>query len=72
MLFGTWSQAHAYDPSDYMETNLHDFYVQEECAAARRANNLNFYVKRTVHTQDFGAKVNLTYHNGAHVADILK
>ena len=20
MLFGTWSQAHAYDPSDYMET----------------------------------------------------
>ena len=22
MLFGTWSQAHAYDPSDYMETTL--------------------------------------------------
>ena len=22
MLFGTWSQAHAYDPSDYMETKL--------------------------------------------------
>ena len=22
MLFGTWSQAHAYDPSDYMETRL--------------------------------------------------
>ena len=21
-LFGTWSQAHAYDPSDYMETRL--------------------------------------------------
>ena len=23
MLFGTWSQAHAYDPSDYMETRLY-------------------------------------------------
>ena len=22
MLFGTWSQVHAYDPSDYMETRL--------------------------------------------------
>ena len=22
MLFGTWSQAHAYDPSDYMATGL--------------------------------------------------
>ena len=22
MLFGTWSHAHAYDPSDYMETRL--------------------------------------------------
>ena len=22
MLFGTWSQAHAYNPSDYMETRL--------------------------------------------------
>ena len=22
MLFGTWSQARAYDPSDYMETRL--------------------------------------------------
>ena len=21
MLFGTWSQAHAYDPSDYMESS---------------------------------------------------
>ena len=31
----------------------------------------NFYVKRTVHRQDFGAKFNLTYHNGAPVADIL-
>ena len=32
----------------------------------------NFYVKRTVHRQDFDAKFNLTYHNGAPVADILK
>ena len=31
----------------------------------------NFYVKRTVHRQDFGAKFNLTYHNGTPVADIL-
>ena len=23
MLSGTWSQAHAYDPSDYMETRLY-------------------------------------------------
>ena len=22
MLFGTWSQAHAYDPSDYVEARL--------------------------------------------------
>ena len=22
MLFGTWSEAHAHDPSDYMETRL--------------------------------------------------
>ena len=32
----------------------------------------NFYVKRTVHRQDFGAKFRLTYHNGASVEDILK
>ena len=32
----------------------------------------NFYVKKTVRRQDFGAKFNLTYHNGAPVADILK
>ena len=32
----------------------------------------NFYVKRTVSRQDFGAKFNLTYHNGAPVADILE
>ena len=24
MLFGTWLQAHAYDPSDYMETRLNN------------------------------------------------
>ena len=32
----------------------------------------NFYVKRIVDRQTFGAKFNLTYHNGAPVADILK
>ena len=30
----------------------------------------NFYVKRTVCRQDFDAKFNLTYHNGAPVVDI--
>ena len=32
----------------------------------------NFYVKRTVRRQHFGAKFNLTYHNGAPVLDILR
>ena len=32
----------------------------------------NFYVTRTVRRQDFGAKFNLTFYNGAPVADILK
>ena len=32
----------------------------------------NLYVKRTVHRQNFGTKLNLTNHNGAPVADILK
>ena len=39
---------------------------------SRLRRHLNFYVKRTVYGQDFGAKFNLTYHNGAPVADILK
>ena len=29
-------------------------------------------LKGTVHRQDFGAKFNLTYHNGAPISDILK
>ena len=29
MLFGTWSQAHAYDPSDYMETRLHCSFADQ-------------------------------------------
>ena len=32
----------------------------------------NFYVKMTVRRQDFGAKFNLIYHNGALVAAFLK
>ena len=32
----------------------------------------NFYVKNTVRRQDFGAKFDLTCHNGAPVADIPK
>ena len=34
-----------------------------------RLKLFNFYVKRTVRRQDFGAKFNLKYHNGAPVAD---
>ena len=29
MLFRTWSQAHAYDPSDYIETRLELYLVNE-------------------------------------------
>ena len=29
MLFGTWSQAYAYDPSDYMETRLYEIRYSE-------------------------------------------
>ena len=29
-------------------------------------------LKRTMHMQDIGAEFNITYHNGAAVADILK
>ena len=29
MLFGTWSQAHAYDPSDYIEIRLELYLVNE-------------------------------------------
>ena len=29
MLFGTWSQAHAYDPSDYIETRLKTQSMQQ-------------------------------------------
>ena len=29
MLFGTWSQARAYDPSDYIETRLELYLVNE-------------------------------------------
>ena len=32
----------------------------------------NFHVKRTVRRQDFGTKFNLTFHNGASIADIVK
>ena len=34
-------------------------------------SDLNFYARKTVHKQDFGAKFNLSYHDGAPVADIL-
>ena len=30
MLFGTWSQAHAYDPFDYMETRLKSKTTRKE------------------------------------------
>ena len=46
-------------------------YIQA-CIFSRLKLLFNFYVKRIVRRQDFGAKFNLTYHNGAPVADILK
>ena len=45
-------------------------YIQA-CSYSRLKLLFNLYVKRTVRRQDFGAKLNLTNHNGAHVADIL-
>ena len=45
-------------------------YIQA-CIFSRLKLLFNFYVKRTVRRQDFGAKFNLTFHNGAPVADIL-
>ena len=46
-------------------------YIQA-CIFSRLKLLFNFYVKRTVRRQDFGAKFNLTFHNGVPVADILK
>ena len=48
-----------------------DYSIAYRLAFFSRLKLLNFYVKRTVHRQDFGAKFNFTYHNGAPVADIL-
>ena len=45
-------------------------YIQT-CIFSRLKLLSNIHVKRTVHKQDFGAKFNLAYHNGAHVWDIL-
>ena len=46
-------------------------YIQA-CIFSRLKLLFNFYVTRTVHRQDFGAKCNFTYHNGAPVTNILK
>ena len=53
-----------------MDDGLFD-YIQA-CIFSRLKLLFNSYVKRTVRRQDFGAKFNLTFHNGAPVADILK
>ena len=42
------------------------------CIFSRLNLLFNFYAKKTVRRPDFGAKFNLTYHNGAPVAEILK
>ena len=46
--FGTWSQAHAYDPSDYMETRLKaDFLSSQKPLAASQqvlANSQNNFL----------------------------
>ena len=52
---------------DYGQFN----YIQV-CIFCRLKVLFNFYVRRTVRRQDFGAKFNHTFHNGAPVADILK
>ena len=44
----------------------------QTCIFSRLKSLFNIYIKRTVHRQDFGAKFNLTCHNGALVEDILK
>ena len=46
-------------------------YIQA-CIFSQLKWLFNFYVKRTVRRQDFGAKFNLTFHNGTPVVDILK
>ena len=48
------------------------FNYIKDCIFSRLKLLFNFYVKRTVHRQDFGAKFNVTYRNGAPVEDILK
>ena len=47
------------------------FNYMQACIFSRLKLLFNFYVKRTVRRQDSGAKFNLTYHNGAPVADTL-
>ena len=49
MLFGTWSEAHAYDPSDYMETRLkviiYTFEIQcNKMTPFKTQGKLNFMI----------------------------
>ena len=46
-------------------------YIQA-CNYSRLKLSFHFYVKRTVHRQEFGAKLSLTTHSDALVVDILK
>ena len=52
--------------------NNEQFNYIKACIFCRLKLLFNIYVKRTVRRPDFGAKFNLTFHNGAPVADILK
>ena len=52
MLFGTWSQAHAYDPSDYMETRLYtanEYSIYHFCIMIK---DFHFF-SRVIIVQDF-------------------
>ena len=58
-----------YNRTGIFQTN---YSINTICIFFRLELLSNFYVKRTVHRQDFGAKSCLTCHNGVPVADILK
>ena len=42
MLFGTWSQAHVYDPSDYMKTRFNCRMQSIKCECSKLDINSNF------------------------------
>ena len=61
--------------SEFINIDLLLLYTMpEQCEEGNKGRLkllFNFYVNRTIRRQDFGAKFNITYHNGAPVSDIL-